>query len=364
VLVNLGGASFGTPAYLWLLAAPAALLALWAWRTGRRIVDLQRLRQARFSPVRERWSLLGDLPLWLCVILACAGVVVALARPQAAAPGLARAGLDIIVLLDGSASMHVDDVPGGSRWQRSVQFLRQLGDALRWDDDRLALTVFARVATPQVRLTRDPNTVFFFLDHLGRRSPFPLEDDATWDTNLEQAIGWGLRVLHKDRELHGRSRNAPAFLLLSDGETWSGEVARGIDRIRTQNIPLFVAGVGTVSGGRMPELPIPDEDDPPPTMSYLDRRGLQRLATEGRGLYFELERARDRDVANAVIDAGRQAVPPVRGEVALTAVYWPALALACGLAAAGTVFTRRRAPMWLQAAGALVALAMVLRTLG
>ena len=53
------------------------------------------------------------------------------------------------------------------------------------------------------RLTNDPNTVFFFLDHLHDRPPFRLEDDTTWDTNLEQGIAWGLRLIEKDQELHG-----------------------------------------------------------------------------------------------------------------------------------------------------------------
>ncbi len=84
-----------------------------------------------------------------------------------------------------------------------MRFVRELGDALSWSDDRMALTVFAHIATPQIRLTKDPNTLFFFLDHLQARPPFRLEDETTWDTNLEQGISWGLRLLEKDRELHG-----------------------------------------------------------------------------------------------------------------------------------------------------------------
>ena len=77
--------------------------------------------------MRERWSLTGDLPQWLCVVIACAALGVALARPRAEAPGLGRVGLDVVVLQDGSASMYVADVPGGTRWSRSTAFLRRLG---------------------------------------------------------------------------------------------------------------------------------------------------------------------------------------------------------------------------------------------
>ena len=93
---------------------------------------------------------------------------------RASATAMARAGVDVVVLQDGSASMHVKDVPG-NRWERSMDWIRSLGDALSWQDDRVALAVFAHVATPQIRLTRDPNTVFFFVDHLHAK-PRPIQE--------------------------------------------------------------------------------------------------------------------------------------------------------------------------------------------
>ena len=215
------GLRFGEPQFLWLLAGPAVLLLAWLWRFARRWADLRRLREHRSVPVRERFGVAGDLPFWFCLLLATAALILAVARPQGVTTIVGRAGLDIVVLQDGSASMHVTDVSGAAlrpvqgespagpatRWQRAMAFLRLLGDSLSWNDDRLALTVFAHIATPQIRLTRDPNTVFFFLDHLHSRPPFRLEDDTTWDTNLEQGIAWGLRLLEKDREIHGPSPN-------------------------------------------------------------------------------------------------------------------------------------------------------------
>jgi hypothetical protein len=363
VHADVGSIVFGAPAYLWLLLLPAALLVLWTYSAVRRVIDVRRLRTDRVSPVRQRWSLLGDLPLWLGVVLACAALILALARPRGVAAGLARADLDIVVLQDGSASMSVEDVPGGTRWARSIQFLRRLGDALRWDGDRFAMTVFARVATPEIRLTHDPTTVFFFFDHLAAGSPLPLTDDMAWDTNVEQGIAWGLRVLKKDRDIRGPSKNAPVFLLISDGETWSGEVARAVDQMRAVDIPLFVVGVGTIAGGRMPPMPLPIEGDPPPLVSHLDRQGLQRLAAEGRGHYFELDRELDRDIANTVIDTARRSAPAKTDEPVFTELHWPGVAAACGLAAAGALFARRRAVLWLELLGAGAALLVAVSVL-
>ena len=296
--------AFGAPQYLWLLAAPAVLLLAWLWRFWRRLLDLRRLRDRRSLPIRERFALGGELWTWLFIIFALASLAMALARPRGVTTLVHRAGVDIVVLQDGSASMHVKDVTA-NRWSRSMTFLRLLGDSLSWNDDRMALTVFAHIATPQIRLTSDPNTVFFFLDHLQGRPPFRLEDDTTWDTNLEQGIAWGLRLIEKDRELHGPSVNGKLFVMLSDGESWSGEVARSIERAVREQVPLFVIGVGTLGGGDLPETPYTDgTKDPSPGQSRLDRASLQRIAAAGGGQYFELDRDPDRDIANAIIDAG------------------------------------------------------------
>ena len=209
--------TFGAPAALWLLVVPAVLALGWGWRAYRRWADVRTLQQRRLLPQRERHPVLGGLAAWLCLIGAAACALAATALPRGSASALARAGVDVVILQDASASMHVKDV-AGDRWQRSMTWVRALGDALSWQDDRVALAAFAHIATPQIRLTRDPNTLFFFLDHLHARPPFPLEDDTTWDTDLEQAVLWGLRILDKDQELHGVSTNARVFVMLSDGE--------------------------------------------------------------------------------------------------------------------------------------------------
>jgi Ca-activated chloride channel family protein len=344
--------AFGAPQFLWLLAAPAMLLLLWMWRFGRRLADLRRLRARRSVPVRERFSFGGDLWFWLFSILAAASFAIALARPHGVTTLVNRAGIDIVVLQDGSASMHVADV-SSTRWQRSMDFLRLLGDSLSWTDDRMALTVFAHIATPQIRLTSDPNTVFFFLDHLHDRPPFRLEDDTTWDTNLEQGIAWGLRLIDKDKELHGPSSNGRLFVMLSDGESWSGEVARSIDRATREHVPLYVIGVGTLGGGPLPDVKFEGEEDSAPLRSRLDRASLQRIAAAGGGQYFELDRDPDRDIANSIIDAGRRQAPVTTERGTTEELYWRFLAAGLAFAAAAAVFTRERAALWIQLAGAV-----------
>ena len=361
-----GQVAFGSPEFLWLVVLPGLFLLAWLWRFARRLADLRRLRDRRSIPVREGFALGGDLWFWFFLILSCASLALALARPRGVTTVVNRAGLDIVVLQDGSASMHVTDVssafargnpaelrranasPSATRWQRSMDFLRLLGDSLSWNDDRMALTVFAHIATPQIRLTSDPNTVFFFLDHLHDRPPFRLEDDTTWDTNLEQGIAWGLRLLEKDQELHGASINGKLFVMLSDGESWSGEVARAIDRAAREHVPLHVIGVGTLAGGDLPVTTVDGVTEPSPGKSRLERASLQRIAAAGGGQYFELDRDPDRDIANAIIDAGRRQAPATTEEGTVEELYWRFLAASLVLAALGTLFLRERTELWIQ----------------
>jgi Ca-activated chloride channel family protein len=373
------GIAFGAPQFLWLLAAPGLFLIAWLWRFVRRVADLRRLRERRATPIRERFARGGDLWFWFFLILSSASFAIALAQPRGVTTVVNRAGLDIVVLQDGSASMHVTDVrsasapatpgelrrdtasPGfaATRWQRSMDFLRLLGDSLSWNDDRMALTVFAHIATPQIRLTTDPNTVFFFLDHLHGRPPFRLEDDTTWDTNLEQGIAWGLRLLEKDEELHGVSPNGKLFVMISDGESWSGEVARSIERAVREHVPLHVIGVGTLAGGPLPETVIDGVKEPSPGTSRLDRASLQRIAAAGGGQYFELDRDPDRDIANAIIDVGRRQAPVTTEEGTVEELYWRFLAGGLALAALGSVFLRDRTELWIQLAAAAATAAAI-----
>jgi Ca-activated chloride channel homolog len=344
---------FGAPQYLPLLVVPGVLLLLWLRQAWQRRGEVAALRRRRLMPVRERIPFLGELLFWLCLLLALGLTITAVARPQTTSSIIRTAGVDLIVLQDGSASMHVGDVGGrgSNRWMRSMAFLRMLGESLRWEDDRVALALFAHIATPQVRLTKDPNTYFFFLDHLDTGSPFRLEDDGSWDTNIERGIYWGLRLLDKDEEIKGKSANAKAFILISDGQAWSGEVAKSLQLVQARGLPVHVVGVGTTAGGIIPD---PKRDATQAAVrSILDRSSLSTIATAGGGRYFELGREPDREIASAIIDLTRRRAGGEGVEETFNDRYREFLLGAAGLVVLGILFLRDQATLGLQlAAGA------------
>ena len=344
---------FAEPLYLWLLIIPAVLFAVWIWRFVRRRGDLKRLRARRALPVRERLGAVGDLAFWAALLLAASLCIVALARPQALVSTVRKASADVVVLQDASASMYVSDVKP-DRWRRSVQFLRTFAETLSWQGDRVALALFAQLAAPQVRLTKDPNALFFFIDHLGEHSPFRLENTTTWDTNIEEGIRWGLRLVEKDEEVFGKNGNPKAFLVISDGQAWSGTVANAIQSARAMKIPVHVVGIGTSTGGMIPEPARPDGTRPPPVIrSVLDRASLVQLAVAGGGEYFEIGDEPDRIVAFRIVERLRRRADVVKDVESFDELYGRVLMAAAVVLVIGTAFLRKRTELAWQAAGAL-----------
>ncbi len=352
---------FGQPAYLWLLIAPLALALLWVRLFFRRRRDIRQMREQRALPVIERHAAGRGLWFWLALVGASACVIVALARPQALVSVTESASVDFVVLLDGSTSMRVTDV-APDRWQRSVSWLRTFSEVLGWRRERVALALFAHRAAPQVRLTSDPNALFFFLDHLSDEPPFRLRDDTSWDTNIEDGLGWGVKMIDRDEELYGRRLGSRAFVVLSDGQSWTGEVERAIRVAQERNIRIYVVGVGTDAGGFIPQLPPGRYAEPePPIHSVLDRQSLRAIAQAGGGAYFELGAEADHVVALRIIrDVQRAASGTLERREAFSDLYWPFLLAAAILFGVGVLLVTDRIQLWWQlAAAALILVAFL-----
>ena len=352
---------FVEPGFLWLLSLPVILLVALAYQLLRRRQTVRRLRGQRTVPVHEHFTFAGSLSFWFLVVVASALVVVALARPQVLMSVTQSAGVDVVVLQDGSTSMRVTDV-NPDRWQRSVAWLRTFAEVLSWRQERVALALFAHRTAPQVRLTSDPNALFFFLDHLGEESPFRLQDDTSWDTNIEDGLYWGVKMIDKDEELYGRRLSAKAFIVLSDGQSWSGEVERALALAQSRNIRVYVVGVGTTSGGFIPQLPPRRYQEPdPPIHSVLDRQSLRAIAQAGGGAYYELGAESDQVVALKILaDIQRASRGILQRQEDFAELYWYFLIVAAVLLGWGTLLLKEQTQLWWQLATAVVVVVALL----
>lgn len=360
-LIDFGSLRFGQPLYLWLIVAPALLLVLWCWRVIRRRVDARRYRTARLVPVHERFSSLGELAFWLALIFALTCTILALARPQGITSIVRSSGVDLVLLLDGSASMRVRDM-GTDRWQRLMVWVRTLTETLSWNGDRMALATFADIAVPQIRLTKDPNTILFFLDHLDKEPTFRLENDTSWDTNVEDAIYWGLKLVDTDQEMYGPNKNAKTFVIVSDGQVWSGNVQRALAQATHRGIMVDVIGVGTSNGGT---IPLPHGDDGKvlagfePIRSVLDRTSLREIARAGGGEYYELGTSSDAQIAARIIHNASRRSGNDQVDESFDELYWYLLAAAAVFLGIGLLFVKQRVQLGLGLAATLALLALI-----
>jgi Ca-activated chloride channel family protein len=351
---------FGEPLYLWMLLVPGAVSLLWGWQLVRRRGDVRRARRGRTIPVREQPAFAGGLSFWLCLLLAVSALILALSRPQILVSISQSAGADFIILQDGSTSMRVSDV-APDRWQRSTSWIRTFAQLLSWQDQRIALALFAHRAAPQVRLTRDPNAIFFFLSFLSEESPFRLEDDTSWDTNMEEAIYWGVQMFELDENLYGERTSTKVFIVISDGQAWSGQVETALKLAQDSGIRVYVIGVGTTAGGFIPQLPVGIYDPPEePIRAVLDRQSLRAIATAGGGSYYELGIDSDEDIALRIITEVQSHAKLNQREETFIELYWFLLIAATGFVGLATILLKERTQLWCQLATTVVLLILLM----
>lgn len=198
--------------YPWLLLALLVLpaVALLRWRrpeTQRPAVLWGPVRALPVNRLRARAVLLVRGLPWLVL----AAAIIAVARPQ---QGLQQneiesRGVDIVLALDVSPSMRVDDMGGGSRLDvarsTALDFIRGRSH------DRIGVVVFAGTAFTQSPLTLDHET----LSDLVRQIDFGMAEDGT-------AIGMGLATAVQ--RLKDGSTPSKVVVLLTDGENNRGAI--------------------------------------------------------------------------------------------------------------------------------------------
>jgi Ca-activated chloride channel family protein len=319
--------TFETPALVGIALAMPLVIALIALADrARRRTLLGRLGEepvvqrlmASVSPMRRR---IKRIVLAVGVSL----IVLAAARPQL--PGQVRRGtegLDVVIALDVSKSMLVDDV-GEQRVQKARRTLNKLIDAL--PGDRIAPMVFAGAAA-HFPLTDDKAVSKQFLGDLNSADLPPGSDVAealkvgscllrpdvqdSWNDDCAGAGGRG----HGGDPLPGEEdedqtpsteeveldERAKVILLVTDGADGLGdgdEGMRPLEEVRRAvklGVTVMVVGVGTANGGPVPDI---DYQGNPsgakvdrngnPVVSKLDPASLRLMAQAGgsQARYFE-----------------------------------------------------------------------------
>lgn len=223
---------------LWLLVVPL-LLALGSWGLARKRRELREFvgerHMSQFVPTLAKYR-----PI-LRVLLATAGgffLVLALIGPVRgySLRDVERKGLDLVICLDTSRSMLVQDLRP-NRLERAKREMRGLLDQLK--GDRVAVLAFAGDVRKVAPLTHDRKTLASFI------STITTKDNLEGGTNLGAALSMALDLFD------GRSGSNEAIVLLTDGEDLAGEGLKIAEEAKARGIRIYVVGMGTLEGGKI-----------------------------------------------------------------------------------------------------------------
>jgi Ca-activated chloride channel homolog len=277
--------------YLWLLFLIPLIAGCYWWfktiqvRKRRTQFDDRLVEQLR----RNYWKT-GDKVRLISIMIAAMFFIIALAGPKIGTEvrEVQRSGLNLMVALDLSRSMNVQDVRP-SRLAKAKFEVNRLVNRLR--GDRIGLLVFTDEAFNQAPLTTDYSAMRLFLDIANT------EQMPNSGTNFTAALNRAAEAF-ESMERHQGAANV--LLLVADGEHHGPPFTDSLKRLTDAGIVVFTVGIGTREGGL-----IPITDDAGRVLSYhRDREGntvtsaldpgtLQEIAADGGGQYFEISTGSD-----------------------------------------------------------------------
>ena len=270
--------AFQEPAWLWLfLLFPLALvLHLRYWRHQHPTLRFASLPEAQHA--RPQYLSPPDL-LLLLRLLALAGVILALADLCSATTTRQRlpaAGVDIMLAMDVSTSMQIEDIKP-NRLEGLKGVIRRF--IAGRSADKIGLVVYAGESITWCPLTRDYGYLIQQLNRLDE----PVLADGT-------AIGLGLASAVQ--ALRPGAHRSKVIILLTDGENTTGflEPAVAAELARRNGIKVYTIGIGSTGQAPWPFYDLNGHKTYHYVQVKIDESTLQSMARQTGGQYF---RARD-----------------------------------------------------------------------
>ncbi|HOO89630.1 MAG TPA: VWA domain-containing protein [Syntrophales bacterium] len=259
---------------LWILPITGCLLIVQSRRRHKameRFADEDLL--GRLTPDNHNGKRLLKGILLLCAL---GFLILALAGPRWGThfQEVSRRGVDIMLVVDVSKSMEVEDV----KPDRLERARREIIDFLKVvEGDRVGLTAFSGVSFVQCPLTLDYAALELFLSVLQPGIiPAP-------GTDMGAAIETGLSAFDFKTETD------KVMLLITDGEDNEGRGMEAARKAAVQGVKIFVFGIGDPSGGPIPaggdRGGFTKDTEGNLVLSKLDEKTLQEIASLTGGDY-------------------------------------------------------------------------------
>ena len=224
-----------------LLFIPYGLLILYYFLRGRRQKSSFRMSfPDDFKIKRGFGSRLVELPAVLQFIVLFI-VILALARPQKIDTQVNRSaeGIDIMIVLDTSDSMLIEDMVPGNRIDAAKRVIKNFINGLIYD--RVGLVVFAGESYTKVPLTLDYGVLLSGLDEV---------QVSYKDPYIEKGTAIGVALANAVARLRKSEAKSKVMVFLTDGEDNRGVITpeTALDIVKDHKVKVYTIGVGGPAG--------------------------------------------------------------------------------------------------------------------
>ena len=275
------------PAFLLLIAW--LILALYYFLAGRKkrsSLSLSSLAGVKLKPgLRTR---LAEAPACL-FLLALLALIVALARPQKPYSSVLRnaEGIDIMLVLDISDSMLIEDMSPGNRLLAAKTVIKKFIQGLVYD--RAGLIVFSGESYTRVPLTLDYQAFLQDLKQVQTSHYIPY---------IKKGTAIGVALANAAARLKVSSAKSKVVVFLTDGEDNVGVInpQTALNIVKQLQVKVYTIGVGKSGWTRIPRQ-MRDSAGRirtiyQPINSTINEKLLQQIAGETGGKYFKADNAK------------------------------------------------------------------------
>ncbi len=261
------------------------IFAVWAWKWKFRSEQQASIQVSSIQLFQGIPSSLRMRVQWVPFFFKFIGsvlIVIALARPQSADTKVKKnvEGVDIVIALDISDSMLIEDMSPTNRLESAKETLKNFVQAR--SSDRIGVIIFAGESFTLVPLTMDYELL--------------LSRVATVQTAQKSRIKDGTAIGVALANAAGRLRDSKAktriVIFMTDGENNSGTISpeTGLELTKAYGLKIYSIGIGKDGPTK---LPITQKDlfgnevkTYQPFESYVNEDLLSRMASETHGKYY------------------------------------------------------------------------------
>ena len=272
--------SFKDPHFLYILFAVLFFVALYFYSNARRKKNIAQFGDVELlkALIPSSAELRSRITFWLTTV-ALVLLVIAVARPRYGTKKetMLTKGVEVVVALDISNSMMAEDITP-SRLDKAKRLISRM--MTQASGNKFALIVYAGDAFVQMPITDDQVSANMFLNQI---TPSLIKRQGT---NVGEAIDLACRSF-SDNEKIGK-----AIVVITDGENHEGGAEEAARRASELGIKVYVMGIGTAKGGRIPVGKSGEflrDREGNIVVTKLNEAMAQSIAAAGNGTYIRVD---------------------------------------------------------------------------